>query len=199
MDIEIEPVKVSYDLGDTINIDVRFNAEMLDRTTEQHFTMPLDYNYILSSLVRPADTATVDGRLMRVDSLISILGFAELSERYNSSIFRFSSGGSNLYSNFYFDEDFSQFEVSYSIKLTETGTYVLEHRSNIGDEDIFGPLEIEGRCPSAGIKPYIKLPEESRQNIWMLENSWVPYFANSFRNPEESGFNSVGSFVFRVE
>jgi hypothetical protein len=199
VDVNISPVEEVYQIGDTLNVAISFPEAVFDQTTRESYLLPRDYLYLSNATVRYADNIPMGGVSFRMDSIVSVLNFASHVIRYNSYLNSSSTGDSNLFSEFKFDEVQLVYSIEYKLVLNEPGVFVLENRANLGDTDVFGPLGIDNICASADVKSVVSLNEEAQENFYLLEGTTVPLYINVLIDREATRFDDVGSFVFKVE
>lgn len=199
LEVDVNPIETIYEVGDTLSVVISFSESIFDLTTQGDFILPRDYAYMSNSLVRFADSVRDDNIAFMIDTVVTVLNLQDLNNEYGSFINRGFDGNTSLLSQFVFDEEDLIYSFKYQIKLDKPGLYVLENSSNIGDTDLFGPLEIEGICKDAAISSVVTLNEAAQSNFFLLEGTEVPLYINTLIERELTRFDEFGSFVFKVE
>ena len=196
----VQPIRTTYAVGDTLNVQLFYDEKILDIQSGNRYLLPRDYLYLTNIRIRFADSLRNDNTLgAMMDSIVTVLNLDSLSVNHNSSLIYDDFGNSKVESQLILDPVDSVYSITYRVKFNEPGTYVLVNRINIGDQDLFGRLEIDGVCEGASISPAVTLNENAQTNFSLLEGTEVPFYINVLIDRSIPGFDDTGSFVFRVE
>ena len=183
--VNFSPTVDTIHLGDTIDVESRFNQLVYDRSTDQSYLLE---NFQLTSESRIIKIDENPANRAALENFEVIVG-----DKYDLNPINYSSGTIGLIGKYEsFDGEYS---VQYKLIPKVKGLYVFSHNCLVLDENQF----FEGKCPNVlvGALPIINNSDSEGNNVDILLNSPDPHYSEWILVNPEDRFN--GSYAFYVK
>jgi len=185
--VTLAPAKDTFRIGDTISISSTFDDMVFEQKTQEYYLLEY-FEFFPSVAVYKIDEvpANEDG-LAEFEILIS--------DQYNFSYQKFSSGASGLVGEYTYNEQDNEYSLKFQLVAASEGLYYLEY----GISPDLKSQDFPSKCNNIGISTGTLLLNQGQDNnISFLEDSPDPHYNNWILQNPTDRFYKFGGYCFYV-
>jgi hypothetical protein len=183
----LQPTVDTIRIGDTMSLASCFSNRIFEEKTQEYFILE-NFEFFPSVAVYKIDEmpASEDG-LADFEILIS--------DQYNFSYQKFSSGASGLFGEYTYNEQDNEYSLKFQLVAASKGLYYLEY----GISPDLKSQNFPGKCNNIGISSgTVLLNQGQDNNISLLKDSPDPHYNNWILQDPTDRFYKFGGYCFYV-